>query len=525
MARVLVTETIAEPGLEALREAGHAVDVALDLSPAGLLNAVRGAAALVIRSATQVSAEVLEAGGDLVVVGRAGIGLDNVDLTAATRRGVLVVNAPQSNVISAAEHTLALILAQARNVPQAHAALVAGRWERSRWEGIELYGKTLGVVGLGRVGALVAQRAAAFGMRLVAYDPYVAADRARQMGVELMALVDIVREADFLTIHLPKTPETVGLIGAELLAEAKPDLRIVNTARGGIIDEAALAESLAAGQIGGAGVDVWATEPTTVSPLFALDNVVVTPHLGASTREAQDKAGVTIAEQVVLALAGEFVPLAVNIAAAEVDQAVREFLPVAERLGRVWAGLTRELPASLEVSYQGGLAEHDTRLLTLGVLKGVCSVATDEPVSYVNAPQLAEERGLTVRSSVASASHDYVNLVTLRGGDHAVAGTTFAGGPGGVEARLVMVDDHALELPIARWMLMVHNDDRIGMVAQVAGILAGARLNIADLKLGRTGDGKTAMMALSFEEPVPTEVTATLRATPGILDAVALSEV
>ncbi len=271
MARVLVTEKLAERGLKLLADGGHEVDIQLELSPATLLAAVAGAHALIVRSATQVTAEVIEAGTDLQVVGRAGIGLDNVDVDAATRRGVMVVNAPQSNILSAAEHAMALLLAQARNIPQAHAALVAGKWERSKWEGVELHGKTLGVVGLGRIGALVAQRALAFGMRLCAYDPYVSADRARQMGVELLSLDDLVAESDFLTIHLPKTPETAGLIDAEVLAEAKAGIRIVNAARGGIVDEAALAEAIESGQVGGAAFDVFATEPCTDSPLFVLD--------------------------------------------------------------------------------------------------------------------------------------------------------------------------------------------------------------------------------------------------------------
>jgi D-3-phosphoglycerate dehydrogenase len=526
MARVLVTEEIAEPGLALLRAAGHQVEVALKLSPAELLAAVPGAAALIIRSATDVTAEVLDAATDLVVVGRAGIGLDNVDVAAATRRGVMVVNAPQSNVISAAEHTMALLLAQARNVPQAHAALVAGRWERSRWEGVELHGKVLGVVGLGRVGTLVAQRAAAFGMHVVAFDPYVSVERARQMGVELVSLDDVVAQADFLTVHLPKTPETMGLVGADLLARAKPGLRIVNAARGGIIDEKALAQALTDGVVAGAALDVFDGEPVTSSPLFDFDQVVVTPHLGASTREAQDKAGMTIAEQVQLALAGDFVPLAVNIAAAEVPEAVRPWLPLAERLGRLWGALARELPAVLEIEFQGGLADQDNRVLSLGVLKGLFSVATDEPVSFVNAPQLAEERGLSVRSTAASAgplgaASGYTNLITVRGGSHAVSGTMFGDG----EPRVVMVDDHDIELPLARWMLIVHNDDRIGMVAAAATILADAGLNIVDLKLGRSAEGGTAMMALSFEAPVPGPVVTALRATPGILDAVALADV
>jgi D-3-phosphoglycerate dehydrogenase / 2-oxoglutarate reductase len=527
MTRVLVTEEIAEPGLALLRAEGHDVDVAVGLTPVELIEAVPGAAALIIRSATKVTAEVIDAGADLVVVGRAGIGLDNVDVPAATRRGIMVVNAPQSNILSAAEHTMALLLAQARNVPQAHAALVAGRWERTQWEGVELHGKVLGVVGLGRVGALVAQRAAAFGMRLIAYDPYVSPDRARHVGVELRSLEQVVAEADFLTIHLPKTPETTALIGRDILKWARPGLRIVNTARGGIVDEEALAEAIEAGTIAGAALDVFQTEPTTVSPLFGLQAVVVTPHLGASTREAQDKAGVTIAEQVQLALAGDFVPFAVNIEAAEVTEEVRPWLPLAERLGRLWAALARELPPVLDIEYHGGLAELDTRILSLAVQKGLFSVTTDEPVSYVNVPQLADERGLTVRSTASPnpvsnrPGAGYTNLITLRGHAHAVAGTMFGDG----EPRVVMVDDHDIELPIARSMLMVHNDDRIGMVAAVASTLAAAGLNIVDLKLGRSAKGGTAMMALSFEQPVPAEVIAKLRSTAGILDASAVADV
>jgi D-3-phosphoglycerate dehydrogenase len=524
VARVLVTEEIAEAGLHLLRAAGHQVDVAVDLSASELPGAVAGAAALIIRSATQVTAEVLEAGTDLVVVGRAGIGLDNVDVAAATRRGVMVVNAPQSNVLSAAEHTMALLLAQARNIPQAHGALIAGRWERSRWEGVELYGKVLGVVGLGRVGALVAQRAAGFGMRLVAFDPYVSVERAKQLGADLLTLDEVVRVADFITIHLPKTAETTGLIGADLLGRAKRGVRIINTARGGIIDEKALAQAVADGVVAGAALDVFEHEPVADSPLFELDQVVVTPHLGASTREAQDKAGLTIAEQVQMALAGEFVPYAVNIAAAEVPEAMRPWVPLAERLGRLWAGLARELPTTLDIEFQGGLAEHDTRVLSLAALKGLFAAATDEPVSYVNAPQLAEERGLVVRSTSSAGGGQgpgsgYTNLLALRGGTHAVAGTMFGDG----EHRVVMVEDHDIELPLARWMLLVRNDDRIGMVAAVATILAEAGCNIVDLKLGRSAAGGTAMMALSFEQPVPAAAMGALRATPGILDAVALT--
>jgi D-3-phosphoglycerate dehydrogenase len=409
---------------------------------------------------------------------------------------------------------MALLLAQARNLPQAHASLKAGVWDRSRWQGVELHGKTLGVVGLGRVGALVAQRASAFGMRLVAYDPYVAPERARQMGVELLELEDLVAAADFVTIHLPRTPETVGLFGEKLLARAKPGLRIVNTARGGIVDEEALARAIEDGTIAGAALDVFATEPTTESPLFALEQVVVTPHLGASTREAQDKAGDTIAEQVMLALAGDFVPYAVNVSATEASETVRPFLPLAERLGRIYAFLNEGVPTSLEVEYQGELADYDTRILTLAVLKGLLGAGSEEPVSYVNAPQLASERGVSVREARTSDAHDYVNLISLRGGHHALAGTLFGLRD---EARLVMVDDHAVDIPPSSNMVVVRNDDRAGMIGLVGTTLGRAGINISDMDVGRSPSGEAALMVLSTDQPVPAEVIEELRRAPGIL--------
>ena len=515
MARVLVTEKLAERGLDLLRSAGYEVDVRLELSPEELVEAVRGAHALVIRSATQVTDEVLAAGSDLVAVGRAGIGLDNVDVEAATRRGVMVVNAPQSNILSAAEHTMALLLAQARNVPQAHAGLVGGKWERSKWEGVELHGKTLGVVGLGRIGALVAQRALAFGMRLCAYDPYVSPERARQMGVELLGLDELMAESDFVTIHLPKTPETAGLIGRDVLAKAKPGIRIVNAARGGILDEEALLEALRSGQAGGAALDVYSSEPCTDSPLFSLPNVVVTPHLGASTHEAQDKAGVTIAEQVILALAGDFVPFAVNVAAAEVPESVRPFLPLAEQLGRTFACLNDGIPDRLEVEFQGGLAGAGTDILTLAVLKGVFAAGTEEPVSYVNAPQLAAERGLEVRESRSVTTREYVNLISLRSSEHSLAGTLSGHRS---EPRIVVVDDHVVEVPPAEHMLVVRNDDRPGMIGVVGTALGEAGVSISSMAVGPSRTGNTALMVLSTDRSVPDETFALLQASEGILD-------
>ncbi len=519
--RVLATEELAARGLDVMRAAGLEVDVRLGLTPDALIEAMPGVAALVIRSATRVDEALLSAAPDLVVVGRAGIGLDNVDVDAATRRGVMVVNAPQSNVLSAAEHTIALLLAQARNIPQADTDLKHGSWNRSRWEGVELHGKTLGIVGLGRVGVLVAQRALAFGMRLLAYDPFVSADRARQLGVALIpALEDLVRDADFLTIHLPKTKDTLGLIDAELLRNAKPTLRVINAARGGIVDEDALADAVRDGRVEGAALDVFSTEPTVESPLFDLPTVVVTPHLGASTVEAQDKAGQTIAEQVVLALRGDFVPYAVNLAATEANATVQPFLPLAERLGRLFTALAGGVVDELEASYEGEIADYDCRVLTLAVLKGALQRIVDEPVSFVNAPQLAESRGLAWRETTSSSALDYVNLITLRGrrGDQSVhvAGTLF-----GKRAapRIVGLDDHSVDVPPPKHMLVVRNADEPGLIGAVGTILGEAGINIADMDVGTNADGAPALMAIATEVPVPRDVVERLRAEQGVLDA------
>lgn len=513
MTRVLVSEKIADGGLDALRAAGHEVDVQLGLSPEELVEAVKGAHALIIRSATTVTAEVLDAGTDLIVVGRAGIGLDNVDVAHATARGVMVVNAPQSNILSAAEQTMALMLAQARNIPQAHNALVQGRWERSKWEGVELADKTLAVIGLGRIGKLVAQRAMAFGMRIIAHDPFISPDRARAMNIELVSLDEVALQADFLTLHVAKTPETIGLIGAEFLAKAKPELRVINVSRGGIVDEAALAHAISSGQIAGAALDVFDKEPTTESPLFGLPSVVVAPHLGASTREAQDKAGDTIAEMVGLALAGEFVPFAVNVAAAEASETVRPYLGVAEQLGRLFAGLGDGLPAGVEIEYQGELAGYDTRILTLSVLKGMFGTVTDEPVSYVNAPQLANDRGIEVKDSSTSSSVDWINLISVSGGGHQIAGTLVGLR---AEARVVHIDGHSLDVPPAANLLVVRNDDRPGVIGRVGTILGDAGVNIADMDVGRSNNGGSALMVIATTQPVASDVIDALRASDGV---------
>lgn len=517
--RVLVTEKIADGGLQRLRDAGHEVDIREGLSADELPDAIRGAHALIIRSATNVTAEVLAAADELIAVGRAGIGLDNVDVAAATDRGVMVINAPQSNTLSAAEHTMALLLSQARNVPQADAALKAGRWERSKWTGVELADKTLGIIGLGRIGKLVAQRALAFGMRLVAYDPFVTPERARQINVEMLSLDEVMTQADFITLHLAKTPETIGLINAELLAKAKPTLRVINVARGGIIDEADLADALRNGTIAGAALDVFDAEPTTESPLFELDNIVVTPHLGASTAEAQDKAGDTIADMIELALAGEFVPYAVNVQAAEAAEAVKPYLSLAESLGRIFAGMCDQCSGSIEIEYQGDLANHDTRILTLSLLKGFFGVVTGEPVSYVNAPQMAEEQGLEVRPTSTTTARDFVNLITVRNQAHSLAGTLV-----GLKAAqtLVMIDDHTIDVPPGEHLLVVRNQDRPGMIGRIASAVGDAGINIADMAVGASPEGERALMALSTDRAVPADVVEALRQVDGVVDVVSV---
>ena len=516
--RILVTEPLSDAGLALLREYFE-VDERPELAKEGLAEAIEPYAALIIRSATKVTAEVLERGPNLKVVGRAGIGLDNIDVDAATRLGVMVVNAPQSNVLSAAEHTMALLLAQARNIPQANASLKAGRWERSRFEGVELHGKTLGIVGIGRVGAIVAARAGAFGMRLVGYDPYVSKERAKALGVELMPNLEAVLvQADFVTVHLPRTPETEGLIGERELGLMKEGARIVNTARGGIVDEKALVRALRDGKLGGVALDVFAQEPLpSAHPLLVFDNVVVTPHLGASTKEAQDKAGMAIAEMVGLALRGEFVPYAVNVpAAAEVTELVRAFLPLAEKLGSIVTGLAAGPVHAVEAEYVGALAEEDTRVLTLGALKGALAPVVHEPVSFVNASVLAKERGLHVSERKSSLSRDYVNLMTLRSqtdkGEVSVSGTVVGIRDG---ERLVRVFDFDVDMAPARHMAFFLYEDRPGVIGTVGSLLGRAGVNIASMEVGRTEAGGRALMGITVDSPIPAEVLAEISRTVG----------
>ena len=489
---------------------------------AALLPALADVDAVLIRSATLVDAEALAAGPRLKVVARAGIGLDNVDVPAATARGVMVVNAPQSNVISAAEQAVALLLACARNIAPANAELKSGKWARSKWTGVEVADKTVGVVGLGRIGVLFAQRMSAFGTRLIAYDPYLSTARAAQIGVKLVSLEELLRQSDFISIHLPKTPETVGLIGKEQLALCKPGVRIINAARGGLVDEQALADALASGQVAGAGIDVFATEPCTDSPLFAFDSVVVSPHLGASTLEAQDKAGIAVARSVKLALEGEFVPDAVNVqAGGVVVEEVRPALPLVEKLGRVFTGLAGTVAASLEVEVRGEITAYDVSVLQLAALKGVFADVVEDQVTFVNAPALAAERGVDVTLTTHADSPDFRSLFTVRGvlpnGEVvSVAGTLT--GPRQVE-KITDVDGFDVDIVPAEHLVFLRYADKPGVVGTVGVALGSAQVNIAGAQVSRTSQGGNALMALTVDSAVPALVLDQIAAAIGAQSA------
>ncbi|OZM74051.1 phosphoglycerate dehydrogenase [Amycolatopsis antarctica] len=483
-----------------------------------LLAAVASADALLVRSATQVDAEVLAAATRLKVVARAGVGLDNVEVPAATERGVLVVNAPTSNIVSAAEHAVALLLSVARRVPAASASLRAGEWKRSSYAGVELSGKTIGVVGLGKIGQLFAQRLAAFGTELIAYDPYASPARAAQLGIELVPLDELLERSDAISIHLPKTPETKGLIGAEALKKTKPGVIIVNAARGGLIDESALADSIREGHVGGAGIDVFVTEPTTESPLFGLPNVVVTPHLGASTAEAQDRAGTDVARSTLLALRGDFVPDAVNVAGGgTVSDEVRPYLPLAQKLGTVLAALSSQAPASVKVVVRGELSTEDVSVLPLAALRGVFSEVVESQVTFVNAPRLAEELGVQVETAAESESPNHRSLLTIRtvhadGTTMSVSGAVT--GKDDVQ-KLVEINGRHFDLRAEGNVLLLEYPDRPGIMGRVGTLLGEAGINIEAAQISQTTDGADALMLLRVDRAVDTHVLEPIGASVG----------
>ncbi len=501
---VLIAEELSSATVEALGPDFDVRSVDGTDRPA-LLVALAEASAILIRSATQVDAEAIAAAKHLKVVARAGVGLDNVDIKAATAAGVMVVNAPTSNVISAAELAIGHLLSLARFIPDANHSAKAGEWKRSAFTGVELYEKTIGIVGLGRIGTLVAQRLAGFGANLVAFDPYVTPARAQQLGVTLLSLDELIEQSDFITIHIPKTPETTGLIGADQFAKAKPGLRIVNASRGGIIDEDALYAALKSKRIAGAGLDVFVSEPPTGSPLLGLDNIILTPHLGASTDEAQEKAGVAVAKSVRLALGGELVPDAVNVAGGVIDQSVRPGIPLAEKLGQVFAGLADSPLASVDVEVHGEISEFDVSVLKLAALKGIFSNIVSESVSYVNAPLLAEQRGVTVRLITHSISEEYRNLLTVRGALADGSQISVSGTLTGTKQteKIVEINGYDIELPFPKHLVVMVYADRPGIVAIYGKEFGEAAINIAGMQIARHEAGGQALSVLTVDSPVP----------------------
>jgi D-3-phosphoglycerate dehydrogenase len=504
---VLIAEELSPATVAALGPDFDVRDVDGTDRPA-LLAAVADADALLVRSATTVDTEVISAARRLRVVARAGVGLDNVDVKAATHAGVMVVNAPQSNIVSAAELAVGLLLAAARNIAPAHAALKQGEWKRSKYTGIELYEKTAGILGLGRIGALVAQRLSAFGMKVIAYDPFVAAGRAAQMGVRLVSLDELLRTSDVLSVHLPKTPETVGLVGTEQLATVKPSLILVNAARGGIVDEDALYSALKEGRVAAAGLDVFAKEPCTDSPLFELENVVATPHLGASTDEAQEKAGVSVARSVRLALNGDLVPDAVNVQGGVIAEDVRPGIPLAEHLGRFLTAMAAAVPAQLDIEVRGEITAHDVRVLELAALKGLFTDVVEDPVSYVNAPVLAAQRDVQVRLTTDPESPDYRNVIALRGTladgtQVSVSGTLT--GTRFVE-KIVEIDGFDVDVALSDHMAVFRYVDRPGIVGTVGRVLGEASVNIAGMQVSRDRRGGHALVAMTVDGAIPPAV-------------------
>jgi D-3-phosphoglycerate dehydrogenase len=479
---------------------------------AQLLPALADADAVLIRSATKMDAEAIAAARNLKVIARAGVGLDNVDVPAATKAGVMVVNAPTSNITSAAELAVGLLLATARNIAPANQALKAGAWKRSKYGGVELLDKKVGVVGFGRIGQLVAERLKGFGMEILAYDPYVSAQRAGQLGAQLVTLDELLEQSDFITVHLPKNPETLGLIGKEALTKVKPSVRIINAARGGIVDEEALAEALREGRVAGAGIDVFATEPTTESPLFEHESVVVTPHLGASTDEAQEKAGVSVAKSVRLALGGDLVPDAVNVSGGVVPEEVRPGIALVEKLGRIFTSLAGSVPVQLDVDVQGEITAHDVSIWKLAALKGLFTDVTEDPVTYVNAPRLAEQRGCEVRLLTDPTMQDFRNVTTLRGtlADGAtisVAGTLT--GPRLIE-KIVGVNGFDIEVPLTEHLAFFTYVDRPGVIGTVGRLLGDADINIAGMQVARNEKGGQALVALTVDSRIPADVLAAI---------------
>ncbi len=519
MPKVLVTDPISQKGIDRLEAAGYQVDEETEATDEELLEVVPGYEALIVRSGTRVDEELLEAGSSLKIVGRAGVGVDNIDISAATHRGVIVANAPQGNTVAAAEHAVALMLSMSRNIPQANSSLKKGEWRKSDFVGVEAKDKTLGVLGLGRIGGEVARRGDALGMDVVAHDPYVSDSRADDLGAELMELDDVLETAEFLSVHTPLTDDTQHLISTEELERMKDSARLVHASRGGVVDEAAVADAVETGEIAGAAFDVFEDEPPEAdNPLFAVDDVVVTPHLGASTEKAQLNVAETIAIQVIEVLEGGVAETALNAPAAGGEE-IQPFLELAETLGRLAVQYGEKNVDEIEVEYSGEIAEEDVEPLTVAVQKGFLEPILDDPVNYVNAPAMTEDRGVKVTESKTGHTEDFVSLITVRtrdGDDETeVAGTLF----GRADPRIVKLNGYRIDAPPFGHALIVKNEDRPGMIGRVGTLLGEHDINIAGMHNGREKIGGEAIMMLNVDDEVSKEVRDRITQVEGIKSA------
>lgn len=518
--KVLVAEKIAQKGIDALIESGMEVDVKLSIPREELLNTIKNYDAIIVRSVTKINEEFYEHATSLKVVGRAGNGVDNIEMDGATKRGIIVVNTPDANTVSAAEHTIGLLLASARNLPQANALIKSKQWDRSKFTGVELLGKTVGVVGLGRIGSLVSTRLQSFGMKVIAFDPYITDERFKKFGTEKKeTLVELVKESDFITVHTPKTDETFGMIGDEEFKTAKKGVRVVNCARGGIIDEAALERALKSGIVASAGIDVLVDEPNPISPLIDIESVIVTPHLGADTFEAQDNVGLTVAQEVIHALNGEMVPNAVNLPTLlhQDLENIKPYLSLGETLGKFYHQLRKDSINKVEIIYSGDVVKYETSVITLSILKGIFEPILKEQVNYVNARLIANNRGIEVVEAKGSDSENYLNLVkiiiTSKEKTFTMSGTVSGKG----QKRVVEVNGYELDLSPSKYMIVAKNIDRPGMIGQVGTLLGENKINIATMQLSRNSKGETALMFLTVDSDVPKNILDIINNIDGIV--------
>jgi D-3-phosphoglycerate dehydrogenase len=519
--KVLAMDKTAEEGLKLLRDAGIEVDAKAGLSEDELVKIIPEYDAMIVRSDTKVTPKIIEAGKNLKIVGRAGVGVDNIDLPTATKNGVIVVNSPEGNTVAAAEHTWAMLLSMARNIPQAHSKLKAGVWDKKSFKGVEVLNKTLGVIGLGKIGRRVASYAIGMGMRVIASDPFVTADYAKSLGVELKSVDEVIREADFITFHIPKTKETAGMINAETLAKMKKGVRLVNVARGGIIDEKALYDALKSGQVKAAALDVFGKEPCESSPLFELDNIVVTPHLGASTVEAQVNVAIDVAEQIVEVLRGGAARSAVNIPSMrpELIAPVKPFMGIAEKLGSFAAQIMTGAVSKVTIEYSGEVAENNVSPLTTTFLKGLLTPMLDVSVNFVNAPLIAKERGIEIVESKNKEAKDFASLISVKiktdHGEREVGGTVFAG----IGDRLVSIDGYRVDAVPRGYLLIISNTDKPGMIGKVGTLLGENKINIASMDVGRIKINEKAVMVLNIDGAVTDAVLQKIAKIDGIFGA------